>query len=339
MANALLKPSLRSPPTVGAALDHSAPSRVAVWATARLHLGFLDLHGGLGRQFGSLGMALDGPETRVVLRRSTHAVVTGQEVSRAERVLHQFESALGLSSTHALDVMAAIPAHAGLGSGTQLALSIAAALRRLHGLPADPPTDAALLGRGLRSGIGIALFGLGGLVVDGGRGAATTVPPLLAHLPVPRAWRVLLLRDPGHQGLFGEQEKAAFQALPPTAENDAGRLCRLVLMQVLPALAECDLPRFGHGIAEIQRIVGRHFAPAQGGLFASPLVGAALQWLGQEGVVGIGQTSWGPSGFAFTDSDASAEQLLRALAATRHGTGLLLSIHRPLNRGALIEAD
>jgi predicted sugar kinase len=40
-------------------------STVSVTVPARLHLGFLDLDGGLGRRFGSLGMALDGPSRGV----------------------------------------------------------------------------------------------------------------------------------------------------------------------------------------------------------------------------------------------------------------------------------
>ena len=52
-----------------------------------------------------------------------------------------------------------------LGSGTQLALAVAAALRALHGYPLDPREDAVLLDRGARSGIGIGIFEQGGLVV------------------------------------------------------------------------------------------------------------------------------------------------------------------------------
>ncbi len=33
--------------------------KVSVEATARLHLGFLDMNGGLGRKFGGLGLSLD----------------------------------------------------------------------------------------------------------------------------------------------------------------------------------------------------------------------------------------------------------------------------------------
>ena len=43
--------------------DHSQAQRVDVSAPARLHLGFLDLGGGLGRRFGSLGVAIDGCDT------------------------------------------------------------------------------------------------------------------------------------------------------------------------------------------------------------------------------------------------------------------------------------
>jgi beta-ribofuranosylaminobenzene 5'-phosphate synthase len=43
---------------------------VRVVAPARLHLGFLDLHGGLGRKFGSLGVTLDEPRTALTVRRA-----------------------------------------------------------------------------------------------------------------------------------------------------------------------------------------------------------------------------------------------------------------------------
>src|SRR5260221_11827542 len=38
---------------------------VEVFAPARLHLGFLDLNGGLGRRFRRLGLTLDGIGTRL----------------------------------------------------------------------------------------------------------------------------------------------------------------------------------------------------------------------------------------------------------------------------------
>ncbi|MFD0935973.1 GHMP kinase, partial [Methylobacterium trifolii] len=43
-------------------------SAVEVEAPARLHFGFLDLHGGLGRRFGSIGLAIDAPAVRLAAR-------------------------------------------------------------------------------------------------------------------------------------------------------------------------------------------------------------------------------------------------------------------------------
>ncbi|TAL78081.1 MAG: GHMP kinase, partial [Beijerinckiaceae bacterium] len=52
-------------------------SSVRVETSARLHLGFLDLNGGAGRKFGSLGLALDGPVTELTIRRSDAPGVEG----------------------------------------------------------------------------------------------------------------------------------------------------------------------------------------------------------------------------------------------------------------------
>ena len=146
---------------------------VTVAAAARLHLGFLDMNGGLGRRFGGLGLAIDRPATRLTIRRAAAPAVEGLEAERAARHLALLTRHLGLTPAYRLTIHEAIPAHAGLGSGTQLALAIATALRRLEGLSPDYSNDALLLRRGARSGIGLGLFQRGGLIVDGGRGART----------------------------------------------------------------------------------------------------------------------------------------------------------------------
>jgi beta-RFAP synthase len=311
---------------------------VEVHGTARLHLGFLDLNGSLGRRYGSIGLSLDAPVTRVSLRRLGVTTVQGPDSDRAARHLAAMLQHFRLSPGHDLRIDQAIPAHAGLGSGTQLALAIGAAVRRLHGLPFDPDEDATLLERGGRSGVGVGLFRAGGCVVDGGHGEATIVPPVLARLPVPEQWRVLLVLDRSREGLSGAVERAAFANLPPMAESIAARLCRWVLMQALPALAEADLPRFGDAVTRIQQAVGDHFAPAQGGRFTSPRVAAALTAMGAMGAVGIGQSSWGPTGFAFAPDDETAQRIAEALTADV-AEGLDITICRGLNRGATVTAD
>ena len=59
--------------------------RVDVTVPARLHLGLLDLHGGLGRRFGSLGLTLDGPRTRLSATAGSGLSAVGPDAERAER--------------------------------------------------------------------------------------------------------------------------------------------------------------------------------------------------------------------------------------------------------------
>jgi len=311
-------------------------TEVEVTCTARLHMGFLDLNGSLGRRFGSIGLALDGPRTRLVIRRSETTRVSGPDHERAGRYLRGITERLGLSGGCSLVVSEAIPAHGGLGSGTQLALAVAAAVRRLHGVPLDPRADAAALGRGRRSGIGIGLFQGGGLVVDGGCGKGAPPPPMLSRLDVPEDWRILLLIDATRRGLSGARETAAFGAVEAMREPVSAELCRLVLMQALPAVAEDDLAAFGAAVTRIQAIVGDYFAPVQGARLASPRVAAALEMLSAQGATGLGQSSWGPTGFAFVRGDAAAQQMVQALAESGVAEGLDTRICRALNHGAAI---
>jgi len=317
------------------------PARVTVKVPARLHLGFLDLNGGLGRRFGSIGLAVDGLGTRLTIKTASHAVIKGPDGARAARHLAVMQRELGIAGGLDLTVEAVVPAHAGLGSGTQMALAVAAALRSLRGFPLDPAGDALRLGRGSRSGVGIRLFELGGFIVDGGRGAAARPAPVVSRMPFPEPWRVLVVLDPARQGVHGAEEDAAFAQLAAQPADRAAHACRLVLMQALPALAEEDLASFGAAVRELQNLSGDYFAPLQGGArFTSPQVATALDLLHQEGACGIGQSSWGPTGFAFAPSAEGAERLAEILRDDQRGKGLDIHVCRGLNRGAeiMIEA-
>jgi len=289
---------------------------VRVEAPARLHLGFLDLNGNLGRRFGSLGLTIGEIATEVEISAADTLQVEGPDNARA-RVLKCAASLieqLGLPQGAAIRIKRVIPDHVGLGSGTQLSLAVAAAMSTLYNLDLETRQMAGLLNRGMRSGIGIGAFDMGGFLVDGGRGGRRDKPPpVIMQSDFPEAWRQLLIFDQRGPGLHGAQEVSAFQALPAFPAQHAADLCRLVLMQVLPALAEGDCKRFGQGIGQLQEVVGDHFSPAQSGRFASPDVAEVLAWLKAQEIFGIGQSSWGPTGFAILDSEVRARQLLHAV--------------------------
>lgn len=282
---------------------------VSVIAPARLHMGFIDLSGALNRHFGSIGMALNEHATRLTVTQADERLITGVCKERAELCLTTLCRALNVSDKVSIHLESTIPEHVGLGSGTQMSLGIASALNALYGLGLSVRQLASVMDRGLRSGIGIGVFEQGGFVVDGGRGEKTVIPPVLARFSIPDNWRFILVFDKRGQGLHGQQEVQAFQKLPPFPQQEAARLCYLLLMQGLPALAEQNIVEFGAVITALQRSVGEHFAAAQGGVFTSKEVEQAMNWLAQQGAVAIGQTSWGPTGFCAVEGIACADSL------------------------------
>lgn len=306
---------------------------VRIAAPARLHFGFLDLHGGLGRRFGSVGLAIDSPAVVLTARPAETLQVEGPEAERVRRYVEAAAGYLNVGTGVAIRVERAIPAHAGFGSGTQLALAVAASLARLAGRPFSPEAFSNALDRGNRSGVGLRAFTEGGLIVDGGRGADSSPPPVIARLPFPEAWRLVLILDTSMAGVHGTREVAAFRELPRFPEAQAAEICRIVLMQVLPACVTEDADAFGAGITRMQDLVGDHFAPHQGGRYASAAVAGVLDEAARRGVAGYGQSSWGPTGFILARSADEARGLVDVLD---RGGSLTFLIARGRNTGATI---
>lgn len=319
--------------------DNSQDRIVTVATTARLHFGFCDPSGQSSQPFGSFGLSLDRPWTRLSLQHAGTTFVAGPEADRALRYLQCMGEAHGIDRAYRLEVSEAIPSHAGLGSGTQLALAVGAAFGALEGLDLAPLDIAATLGRGARSGIGIATFEAGGAVLDSGPGD-DALPQLVARVPFPESWQALLILDPRSKGLDGADEMAAFERAPVYSEADRVALERRVLEHALPALEKRDFGVFCQEVGHLQARMGEYFAPSQGGIYTSPRVGAVLDALRADGVTGLGQSSWGPTGFAFAESQADAERLLRVaseiVTTLDDGDALELVVAKGRNEGAEI---
>ncbi len=309
-------------------------ARVTVAVPARLHVGFIDLNGELGRRFGSLGIAIDRPQTRLSLAWDDVLSVRGPDAERALCHLEQLARKFQIEPRLRLTIDEAIPEHVGLGSGTQLSLATGIAFCRLHGIQASALSLARLLERGARSSIGIGSFEQGGVILDGGRGDDSEPPPVLSRLPFPEDWRILLIFDNERRGLHGAAEVEAFHRLPIFPAAWAAHLCRLVLMVALPALLAQDIERFGGAVAELQRAIGDHFAPVQGDRFMSPMVAEVIGWLEAQGICGVGQSSWGPTGFAILPSQSDADAVARsARRRWPENSGLTFVVTQGRNRG------
>ena len=309
---------------------------VRVAATARLHFGFLDPSGRGTRPFGSFGLSLDRPRTRLSLQPAPAICAGGLGALRAQRYLEAIVENVGSDRGYALKMEEEITPHAGLGSGTQLALAVGTAFSTLEGLGLSPQDIAARLGRGARSGIGIATFEHGGAVLDSGpRDGA--LPALVARAPFPRGWRAILIFDPSAEGLAGTGEIEAFERLPAFPERETDALWRRATDEALPAIASADFDTFAEQVGNLQARMGAYFAPLQGGPYLSPGVADALHWLGGQGIKGLGQSSWGPTGFAFVASEEEGEALIGGLRAATSDWKLRFALAKGRNEGARIE--
>jgi beta-RFAP synthase len=299
--------------------------RIRVRTASRLHFGLLGWGPQAYRQFGGIGLMIESPGIELSVKPASTWMIEGAHSARVEKLVDHLRTATSSAGSALpaarIRIEGAPAEHLGLGVGTQLSLAVARAVMEIAG-ETDLTIEqlARLTGRGQRSGIGVHGFVRGGLIVDGGRQNEAEIPPLLVHLPFPEEWSILVVRPPGHGGLHGRDESLAFANLPPVSQATTDSLCRLVLLEILPAVIQRDLASFGAGLRELQDRVGASFAPAQGGIYATPQASEVIDELRSLGFVGMGQSSWGPTLYGFAEFPAT--ELAASIALIRQRFGL-----------------
>ncbi|MHC1628744.1 MAG: beta-ribofuranosylaminobenzene 5'-phosphate synthase family protein [Candidatus Nezhaarchaeales archaeon] len=292
--------------------------RLRVWVSApsRLHFGMINPIGVEGRLYISLGVGIEEPRTVVEAEPADELIVEGAQKRLAQRFAERTSKAFGIYQGK-IKVHSAAPRHVGLGSTTQLALSVAYALLTLNRVDESVPTVSKALGLGKQSGIGTYVFERGGFILDGGvEKVRGSFPPLILRLNVPEWWHFVVTIPIG-RGVSGRAEKEAFASLKPSIESEklVGKAASITLCKLLPALADEDLEAFGKALRELQEVVGMMFSQAQGGTY-NMLSAKVIEVLKNIGVEGYGQSSWGPAVYAVTSDDkaeAVANKIKRRL--------------------------
>ncbi len=329
----------------------SQPLRpVVVTTPSRLHFGMFSFGQPGMRQFGGVGAMIQLPGLRVALQPADHFEVASWHAERgrrfAELVVDNLAHDLQLDKKRGLPVRLEISQapreHIGLGLGTQLGLSIAAAICAASGLSPRPAVELArLAGRGRRSAIGTHGFDLGGLLVEAGKRMPDEISPLLARLELPAEWRFLLILPKRETGVAGSDEQQAFERLPAIPLETTDRLLREAMMWLLPAAASADFSEFSASLYRFGHLAGSCFASQQGGPYAGKRTAAVVARLRQMGIEGVGQTSWGPTVFALLPSEDEARRRLPEvrshLAGACETEAYEYLITAPANHGAKIE--
>ncbi len=318
---------------------------VKVETGGRLHFGFSNLSLAHERLYGASGVALRHPRLELTIRS---AGTIESDHDRARRFAHRACELLDVAGAE-VTVERMLPEHMGLGSGTQLALSVLAGVASAHGEEPRVRDRAPALGRGGRSGIGVAAFDRGGFMLDAGHptelftsepppSGGWDVPSVVARHPVPDDWRFLLVIPDTEPGRSGADEEAAVRTVVEEADPSvADRIAGTLVRRMLPAVAAGDRNRFGSAVQEVGRLNGTWFADTQGGVYRPP-VGELVASLDEAAPVsGVGQSSWGPTVFAVTGADhADAARTAGERALAEAGLGGEVSVVRASNSGAEI---
>jgi beta-RFAP synthase len=239
----------------------------------------------------------------------------------------------------ALIVEHAPPEHVGLGVGTQLALSVAAALAEFALWPRPAPQELAQsVGRGLRSAVGTYGFALGGLIVERGKLPGEPISPLDVRLALPAAWRFVLVRPTHGVGLSGQPEAAAMDSLPPVPDETAHQMLTLVREGIVPGAATASFELFADSLYRYCHLAGSCYESLQWGPYNGPLLEELVGRIRSRGHGGVGQSSWGPTLFVAERDEKQARELAAWLARECPVPGLEIQIARPCNTGAVISS-
>jgi beta-ribofuranosylaminobenzene 5'-phosphate synthase len=297
----------------GAMNRDQAACVLRVETPSRLHFGLLSFGQRGQRQFGGVGVMVDRPGVQLEFYASRRFETSGllaERVASAARTWSDFYG-LKVPPACAIHVARGRRQHTGLGVGTQTCLAVALGLHALRGEPRPAAAQLARsVGRGQRSAIGVYGFCEGGFIAERGKLPGESLSPLDCRLDLPEPWRWVLVCPAGQAaGLSGQDEAAAFAALPAMTPQTTAQLAEEVQMRMLPAAAQGDFAALSQSVFQYGYRAGSCFAAVQGGAYQGPQVAALVRIIRELGIHGVGQSSWGPTVFALTESSAAAEQL------------------------------
>ena len=291
----------------------SRPREVRIATGSRLHFGLLDTV----EPFGGVGAMIESPGTEVIVRSASSFDYFGPQASRVVAIAKRVIRFSGLDKDLPpcqIEVARVAPAHQGLGSGTQLSLAVAEGICRCLGISVDSISLATqLASRGKRSAIGIHGYFQGGLIYES-LSPLGQLNEIQQRSELPGDWCVAILRPVTHdESVHGVAEAQKFARLAPADPAQKCELQRIAWQDLMPSAGAGDFEAFCSAIRSYNRSSGMLFASIQGGPYNGVNVQAIIQWLTEQGVIGVGQSSWGPSVFAWFESREKAKPLLRRL--------------------------
>jgi predicted sugar kinase len=192
------------------------------------------------------------------------------------------------------------------------------------------------VGRGLRSAVGTHGFDVGGLLFERGKQPHDEIAPLARRVPLPAVWRFVLVCPRERRGLHGGTEKRVFSNLPPVSQELADRLAEEVCQRMFPAAEAGDFATFSESVFDYGYQAGLCFSAFQGGAFNGREAERLVQRMRAMGIIGVGQSSWGPTIFGLCRSQTMAEEFAEQLRSAPEAGSADIWVSAACNSGASV---
>ncbi|MFZ8791227.1 MAG: beta-ribofuranosylaminobenzene 5'-phosphate synthase family protein [Thermosphaera aggregans] len=302
---------------------------ITVSAPARLHFGMINPFRRDLRLYLGAGLAVNKPRVEVVVRNNKELSFRGSRSKEVGVKLRPLIEKYDLRKGE-VEIRKTIPKHVGLGSTTQLLLSVAKGLLAANDIPFNIEEVSSVLNIGRVSGIGKYAFQHGGFIVDSGvkgKDSAT----LYMRLRFPEDWRFIIVIPEG-RGLSDEEEKRVFEAVKNIPESLIHEASYHLFVELIPSIIEEDVEGFSEGLEKLQLVVGKMFSKHQGGVFSKHSE-KVVDILKKLGVRGVGQSSWGPAVYGLIPPGENPYEIRNLVSSMVGGDVLIVE---PDNSGALL---
>jgi beta-ribofuranosylaminobenzene 5'-phosphate synthase len=337
----------------------NSSEQVRVRSHGRIHFGLLEISESEPNCYGGIGLMVEN--STAILQATLSQDVQSQCAvvaddywqPRIEAVLNhwlQNHATLPVDSIHMIE--SPLP-HQGLGSGTQMACTVAALLSAAEcsRTPSDSTGTIAKVTelfsieqlsrqsqRGKRSNIGLCGFLEGGFIVDCGMRLANTScedsTPRTQRIEFPD-WPAIVIQDTESRGDSGDDEARMFDRCSHQPNPNRELMIQTVQQEILPCIASKDWDRFDIALGRYGRWAGKIFEPVQGGVYRSPQIALCIDVAAKLGLRGATQSSWGPTVCAFA-RDAEHAAWCQSRLQTEL-PGLKVSTTRAANGPAQVE--
>ncbi len=279
--------------------------QVKITTNSRLHLGFLNLKSKENYSYGGMGLSIDKYPTILTISKAREF---RSNLSRMlNRKIHNFILKNKVSENIQIECIDKPKSHVGLGSGTQLVLALEEALKKFYKLN---HVDSNIFDRTYRSGIGYNAFKYGGFIVDSPKKSLNTNEVIFKSV-FPKDWKIILLFDNSIKGIHGKKEDQFF-----SYDNNSTlrkKLSDIILNEIIPSIIYKDFNIFAKNLTFFQKLNSSFYSSIQKSNYLSKDIADVLKKVKLRFDVAVGQSSWGPTSYVFTDSRIALKEILSIL--------------------------